>query len=103
MAEFACATYGLVAVPLYETLGTEALKHICNHCESSCRGKQHLALAASPLLIVNLINATHVILLPRVSLIQFIGVEGEGEVHSVTKQVELFLRPCLKLLVRGKG
>eukprot|EP00108_Taenia_solium_P003835 TsM_001230000 transcript=TsM_001230000 gene=TsM_001230000 len=33
VAEFTCATYGLVAVPLYETLGTEALRHICNHSQ----------------------------------------------------------------------
>ncbi|VDM16424.1 unnamed protein product [Hydatigera taeniaeformis] len=33
VAEFACTTYGLVAVPLYETLGTEALKHICNQSQ----------------------------------------------------------------------
>ncbi|VUZ56112.1 unnamed protein product [Hymenolepis diminuta] len=33
VTEFACATYGLVCVPLYDTLGEEALKHICNHSE----------------------------------------------------------------------
>nr|CDS33499.1 transformer 2 protein [Hymenolepis microstoma] len=33
VTEFACATYGLVAVPLYDTLGEEALKHICKHSE----------------------------------------------------------------------
>uniref|UniRef100_A0A5K3FSN1 long-chain-fatty-acid--CoA ligase n=1 Tax=Mesocestoides corti TaxID=53468 RepID=A0A5K3FSN1_MESCO len=33
ISEFACATYGLVAVPLYDTLGADATRHICNQTE----------------------------------------------------------------------
>ncbi len=41
ISELACATYGLVAVPLYDTLGREALRHICNHCEFALRSEVH--------------------------------------------------------------
>ncbi|KAM7542178.1 hypothetical protein Aperf_G00000007185 [Anoplocephala perfoliata] len=33
VTELACATFGFVAVPLYDTLGQEALKHICRESE----------------------------------------------------------------------
>ncbi|KAL5969850.1 Long-chain-fatty-acid--CoA ligase 1 [Taenia solium] len=35
IAELGCWAYGLVVVPLYDTLGQEALKHICNEAELS--------------------------------------------------------------------
>lgn len=33
IADFGCQAYSMVPVPLYETLGTEATKHILNECE----------------------------------------------------------------------
>ena len=30
ITELACFAYGLVVVPLYDTLGLKAMKHICN-------------------------------------------------------------------------
>ncbi|KAL7058624.1 hypothetical protein AAHC03_013158 [Spirometra sp. Aus1] len=33
ISELGCWAYGLVAVPLYDTLGSDAIKHICNQTE----------------------------------------------------------------------
>ncbi|KAL5107226.1 Long-chain-fatty-acid--CoA ligase 1 [Taenia crassiceps] len=35
ITELSCWAYGLVVVPLYDTLGQEAMKHICNEAELS--------------------------------------------------------------------
>lgn len=35
ISELACCCYNFVAVPLYDTLGLEALRHICTHAELS--------------------------------------------------------------------
>jgi len=35
ISEFACFTYSFIAVPLYDTLGMDPLKHICSHAELS--------------------------------------------------------------------
>nr|VZI06618.1 unnamed protein product [Spirometra erinaceieuropaei] len=35
ITELACCSYNFVAVPLYDTLGVESLRHICTHAELS--------------------------------------------------------------------
>lgn len=56
VADQACARFGLVTVPLYATLGTEALAHIVTEaelslviCDSSAKAQQLLELRLAPL------------------------------------------------------
>ncbi|KAL7058616.1 hypothetical protein AAHC03_013152 [Spirometra sp. Aus1] len=54
IAQYACASYRLTSVPLYDTLGDEAILHICNQadlstvvCDTPARASKLLALTSS--------------------------------------------------------
>ncbi|BHF68383.1 hypothetical protein SprV_0301141700 [Sparganum proliferum] len=54
IAQYACASYRLTSVPLYDTLGDEAILHICNQadlstvvCDTPVRASKLLALTSS--------------------------------------------------------
>ncbi|CAH8462287.1 unnamed protein product [Dicrocoelium dendriticum] len=50
---FACSAYGLVCLPLYDTLGTEAMEHICRQAPPVAVVCETLQLAT------NIIKWTH--------------------------------------------
>ncbi|KAF6777172.1 hypothetical protein AHF37_03283 [Paragonimus kellicotti] len=53
---FACSAYSLVALPLYETLGSEAMEHVCHQATPSA------VVCDSVQMAVNVLNWTHGVL-----------------------------------------
>ncbi|CDS39556.1 long chain fatty acid coenzyme A ligase 1 [Echinococcus multilocularis] len=93
VAEFACATYGLVAVPLYDTLGTEALKHICNHSELT------VCICVTPDLVQKLLDLNPA-LLRHIILIQ--SDEGTLKKLRETAGGRVQIHDFADILIKGK-
>ena len=60
LVDAACCAYSLVSVPLYDTLGPDAVQYICNHAELA-------GIACSAAVLPTLLQCLHAC--PTVSLV----------------------------------